>query len=114
MHDRLTFLTVIGGPVADDVAIALYCNAQRLAISGDKLVSFDYKDFAGAVETTGESATLGSITGQRFTAIIETDGCTIKAGFIIRHNDLELPQIDYEDVVGIRHADPRAATAHLN
>jgi hypothetical protein len=106
------FLKVVGHPIREDLAVALFGAAQKLTHGNKRRERIRGRDFEGVVTTRFQSASLGDLTGTVFNAEIEMGRRKVKASYLVRGADMEL--IDPDQIEVTYGRDPRASNAHLN
>lgn len=85
-------LMTSGLPLTGAMRDYLLVVARQMATSGDQKRAFRTDDFEGAIYTKGQSATIGTVSGVHFTAVIESNQITTRVSYIVPRG--ELPEMD--------------------
>lgn len=92
-------LIVSGVPLTEAMRNCLFAAAREMVARGWTKRTLKHDDFEGAIYTRGESASMGSISGIHFTAVIESERVSTRTSFIVPTGELvDLDQAKWYDL----------------
>jgi hypothetical protein len=90
--DHIYCLMVTGAALSDAIRNVLFDKAQELVRNGPPKVRLVHDDFEGQITTDGDTELMGSISGQVFNAVVETDRMKTTVRYLVRPGDLHIDQ----------------------